>query len=43
MLINACVSMPALINNEAAKFKLCCGKASYTIATLEQAMLGKIR
>jgi len=42
-LINSCMSMPALINNEAAKFKLCCGKASYTVATLEQAMLGKIR
>lgn len=43
MLINGCVSMPALINNEAAKFKMCCGKACYTVATLEQAMLGKIR
>jgi diacylglycerol kinase (ATP) len=43
MLINASLSLPALVAKEAAKFKTCCGKLCYTIATLEQALLGKIR
>ena len=34
MMINACHSMPAVIANKAAAYKGCCGKASYTIATL---------
>jgi diacylglycerol kinase family enzyme len=43
MLTNSSFSFPALVANEAAKYKMCCGKMCYTVATLEQAILGKIR
>jgi diacylglycerol kinase family enzyme len=43
MLINGSLSLPALVANEACKFKACCGKMCYTLATLEQSILGKIR
>ena len=42
MLINCSLAMPAKIANEAAKYKQCCGKNCYAVATLEQAILGKL-
>jgi len=38
MLVNSCLSMPATIAHEAIPFKSCCGKMSYTIATLKEAL-----
>jgi diacylglycerol kinase family enzyme len=38
MLVNSCISMPATIAHEAIPFKACCGKLSYTIATLKEAI-----
>jgi len=43
MVINGAVSLPALVANEAAKYKGCCGKMCYTVATLESSILGKIQ
>lgn len=34
MMINACVALPAIVANKAIAWKACCGKASYTIATV---------
>ena len=39
MLINGSLAMPAKIANEAIKYKKCCGKACYTVATLQEAVL----
>ena len=38
MLVNSSVSMPATIAHEAIPYKACCGKMSYTIATLKEAI-----
>lgn len=43
MLINGSLAMPAKIANEAIKYKKCCGKACYTVATLQEAVLGRIK
>ena len=40
MMINSTCSMPAVIANAAKPFKACCGKASYSIATLLEACKG---
>jgi diacylglycerol kinase family enzyme len=40
MMINSTCSMPAVIANAAKPFKACCGKTSYTIATLLEACKG---
>jgi diacylglycerol kinase family enzyme len=42
MLINASLAMPAKIANEAVKYKKCCGKNCYTVATLQEAALGRL-
>ena len=38
MMINSALAFPAKIANEAIPWKACCGKASYTIATLIEAI-----
>jgi diacylglycerol kinase family enzyme len=38
MLVNSCISMPATIAHKAIPYKACCGKNSYTIATLVEAI-----
>lgn len=42
MLANASISMPARVANEAVKYKKCCGKNCYAVATLQEAMLGRL-
>jgi diacylglycerol kinase family enzyme len=42
MLINCNLAMPAKIANEAQKYKQCCGKNCYAVATLEQSILGRM-
>ena len=42
MLINCTLAMPAKIANEAQKYKQCCGKNCYAVATLEQSILGRM-
>ena len=42
MLINATLAMPAKIANEAQKYKKCCGKNCYAVATLQEAVLGRM-
>jgi diacylglycerol kinase family enzyme len=42
MLINVSLAMPARIANEAEKYKSCCGKNCYAVATLQEAFLGRI-
>jgi diacylglycerol kinase family enzyme len=42
MLINCTLAMPAKIANEAQKYKNCCGKNCYAVATLEQSILGRM-
>ena len=42
MLINCSLAMPAKIANEAQKYKQCCGKNCYAVATLEQSLLGRM-
>jgi len=43
MMINSAMSMPAKVANEAIPMKKCCGKASYTIATLKEAIKCNVR
>lgn len=42
MLINATLAVPAKIANEAQKYKKCCGKNCYAVATLQEAALGRL-
>lgn len=43
MLINSTLAMPGKIANWAAKYKKCCGKLSYTLATMESVFLCRLR
>lgn len=42
MVINSGLAMPPMIAIKAKSFKTCCGKSSYTIATLVEACRGNI-
>jgi hypothetical protein len=42
MIANSGCSLPPLIMFKAKWWKTCCGKASYTIATLMEAMKGNL-
>jgi diacylglycerol kinase family enzyme len=35
--VNGCMSMPAKVNHAAIPYKMCCGKASYQVATMKLA------
>lgn len=42
MIANASISMPARVAVEAIKYKKCCGKNCYAVATIQEAMLGRL-
>ena len=43
MVMQSSYSFPATVTNKAIPFKACCGKASYTIATLLEALKCNVR
>jgi diacylglycerol kinase family enzyme len=42
MLTNCSISMPARVVQEARKYKKCCGMQCYAIATMQEAILGRV-